>query len=197
MRSFPFTYLVGAGDWNLFCGLSYRSGSPSPGKCARDLENWLKWVAHVNGQKYRRLVFLGRPEAGEKFGRLHGHALIELKLQVLARFFLLEYGKREVIRLGSPMVPAAHKAWGHGLSCFRLVHGASDPVVTGYLDKQENRGAESYEIGKTAAATNLVISEALHRRAMSVLKRLTGTAGTSNGSVETALVGNNGVENGL
>ena len=185
MRQFPFTYLVGVGNWSLFCGLSYRGGSPSPTKCERDLENWLLWVANKSRVTPEKLVSLARPETGESFGRVHGHALIELSEQVLRRFFLLQKGVCESIKMGGKYVPAAHKAWGHGMTFFRLVQGASDPVVTGYLDKQDKHRAGLYEINKTAAATRLVISEALYKRAMSALKRVTITTGTARPAATT------------
>lgn len=191
MKQPPFTYLAGLGNWSLFCGLSYRGGAPSPARCERDLVNWLLWVANKSRVKPEKLVYLARPENGERFGRIHGHALIELSEQVLRRFFLLQKGICESIKMGSKYIPAAHKAWGHGMTFFRLVQGASDPVVTGYLDKQDKHRAESYEINKTAAATRLVISKALHRRAMSALKRVTISTGTEKPAA-TALAQFNG-----
>ena len=163
----PFSFVVGQVPWKIFSTLTYRD-EPSEQLAKRHLEKWLRWVAHIGGEKYKRLLYLGRVEKGEVGRRLHLHVLIVVPEEVIGYFVTPE-----------GCVPVAHKRWGKGLTKFRRVKGEDDPAVA-YLLK-ETSGADAYELGKTARAQQLVISNALYRYAK-CRKRVTRAAGTMNQS---------------
>lgn len=161
MKTEAFNLLLSSVPWNLFATLTTRE-QVSENALRLNVERWLKWIAHVCGQKFRRLVFVVRFERGEVGQRLHCHVLIVVPQDRLTYF---------VVR--SPYVPRAHREWGLGLTKFRRVDIENDPAV-GYILKPDASGADRYEFSKTARALHLVVSKGLWRIARLTSKGPTG-----------------------
>lgn len=150
MNAEAFNLMLSSVPWNLFATLTVRE-EMSLERLRLNVERWLKWVAHINGQKFRRLVYVVRYEHGELGHRLHCHSLIVVPEERLTYF---------VVR--APYVPRAHVVWGQGRTKFRRVDIENDPAVA-YILKQDASGADSYEFRKTARGQHLDVSKGLWR----------------------------------
>lgn len=166
MKQEAFNLVLSSVPWNLFCTLTLRE-MVSEARLRLEVERWLRWVAHISGEKFRKLVFVVRYERGEAHGRLHCHILIVVPENRLTFF---------VVR--APYVCRAHREWGLGMTKFRRVGIENDPVVNYVL--KETSGADSYELGKTARGLHLVVSKGLWRIARLTSKGPTGSTGRMN-----------------
>lgn len=181
MRIEAFNLLLSSVPWNLFGTLTVRGEDVSQARLELNVERWLRWVAHISGCKFRRLVYVVRYERGELGKRLHCHILIVVPEQRLTYFVVC-----------APYVSRAHREWGLGLTKFRRVGVENDPVVNYVL--KETSGADSYEFSKTARGQHLVVSKGLWRISGLTSKGSTGTTGRMNpsrfhtGAVSTACV---------
>jgi len=168
----PFCLLLSTVRWNLFCTLTVRGGAPSHALLSRSADSWLRWVAHISGKRFGRLLFVLRYEHGELGKRLHLHALMCLPENVLSYFVV-----------PPPYVCAAHRRWGIGMTSFRLITDYADPALAYCL--KETNGADNYEIGKTGSANSAVVSSAAWRVAKRSLRATAPLASIPSG--ETAL----------
>jgi len=151
----PNMFVLSAIPWNVFCTLtSNREGSRNI--WGAWVDSWARWVARASRLNFRSNFFAAvRFERGEVGGRLHAHALLRIPKFALGFFLVPGRG-----------VPVAHKRWGRGLTRFRRVLD-SEPAIA-YLDKllQTEHGADAYERGKSDAARDMVLSEAVISRAV-------------------------------
>jgi len=129
-------------QWQLFCTLTFRGSMvPRPENRRKAVLGWLRSVAGLARVPFSSLRWVLRDEAGEKFGRMHYHALIAgLPLhQVHSSFrFKLKH------------------AWRMGWSDIRLWC-----VGLGALDYIAEDAENVYEGGKFSGASGLSVCESL------------------------------------
>jgi len=159
--------VISAVPWDIFGTLTVREECSRRLLVVRALQ-WLRWVAHVTGRKFRDLAYCIRVERGEAGNRLHLHVLIRVSASSVS-YFIVPKG----------WICQAHVKWGYGRTMFRRVY-ESDPVVAYVL--KETAGADSYELGKTEKGPDLVVSKGLWKHARASLKRATGSTGRMNRS---------------
>jgi hypothetical protein len=141
----PFSIALSRVDWSVFSTLTFRR-EVSVARAMDRAKSWLKWCAHVNGQRFEDFKFVVRVELGELGKRVHLHTLIAVNRTCL-KLWLMSGGK----------VPVAHRKWALGLSKHRLVASSADPVVS-YMLKDLDVGGDAYELAKTARTPHLMLS---------------------------------------
>jgi hypothetical protein len=125
-------------DWSVFGTLTFAE-VVSESRAMDAAESLLKWVAHIDGTKYRRLVYVIRLENGERTGRLHLHLLLVVKRRSMG-YFVVAQGRTS----------QARNFWKrYGISTWRSVEAGGDSVVA-YITKDIDAGADIYELAKTA-----------------------------------------------
>jgi len=150
--SHPFSFIICAVRWDIFCTLTYRQEPDSIEVAVRHGQVWLgKMRSRMRLAEPEFFWFL-RPERGETNGRVHLHALLRVKPDGRSLF---------VVPRG--MICCAHRVWGRGMTRFRNVEDSYDPAAW-YLQK-ETHGADEYETTKTAACSHGIPSVALLTRA--------------------------------
>lgn len=154
MEALPFSFIIGAVKWDIFCTLTYRTECTRVERAVQDGRDWLEGLRVRMRQEEPEWFWFLRPERGEIGGRIHLHALLRVRPRFRTLFVLPNKGH----------IVAAHRYWGKGMTTFRLVEDNWDPA-TWYLQKEFTWGADQYETVKTAASIHGVPSLALLTRA--------------------------------
>jgi hypothetical protein len=144
-----FGVALSAVDWTVFCTLTFRGVEPSERRALELGAEWLKWVAHVERKPAGGEISLLRRELGETGGRLHLHALIQLKPENVGLFVAPE-----------GCLSVAHTKWDRGMTTFRRYTSSGGGDVS-YCLKASEAGADSYEFRKSCKAVGLILSSGL------------------------------------
>jgi len=153
VKSLPFSFIIGAVKWDVFCTLTYKEACASIETAALHGQQWLEKLRLQARLQVQEFYWFLRPERGESNGRIHLHALLRVRPKQKG-YLLVAKGRLSM----------GHRLWGRGMTTFRAVVDNNDPAIL-YLQKDKTCGADSYETVKTAACSHGIPSTALLRRA--------------------------------
>jgi hypothetical protein len=137
----PEVWSLGKIRWQAFVTLTFRGEPPGCARANRNVRTWLIGVARFARVPYNSVLWVVRPELGEKTGRYHFHVLIAGLPQHVVNITFL---KRIAYR------------WQFGFSDVRLWLDGLD--AESYVCKA---GANTYELGKVGRSTQPILSESL------------------------------------